>query len=111
MIPFAVRKTEQALFQDRVSSIPQSHRKTELLLVIGNTCQAVLAPPIRAGAGLIVIEVFPRIPIFAVVLSNSSPLSFAQIRAPFLPRNAAFSRIVQAFLLFGLNIRDRSCLF
>src|SRR5947207_2791420 len=111
MVPFTVRNTEQALFQNWVSSIPQSDGKTELLLFVGNTSQTVLTPPIGTGAGLVVVEIVPCIPIFAIVLSNCSPLSFTQIGTPFFPRNAAFSCIVQALLLFGLNISDGGCLF
>src|ERR1041385_6970834 len=79
MIAFAVGQTEEALFKDGVLPVPQRQREAELLLVIGNPCQAIFSPAIGARAGLIVCKVIPCIASLAVILAYRSPLSFTQV--------------------------------
>src|SRR5688500_2675150 len=95
VIPFAVRQTEQPFLQDRVLAVPERQRKAQLLLVIGDAGQAVLAPAVGARARLVVREVVPRVADGAVVLANGAPLPLAQVRPPPLPRDAAFVLFVQ----------------
>src|SRR4051794_20043739 len=44
-------------------------------------------------------EVIPCISVLAVVLANSSPLPLTQVWAPFFPRSARFTSVVQPLLL------------
>src|SRR5262245_33976113 len=57
-----------------------------------------------ARAGLVMGEVVPSVPVVAVILADGSPLPFAEVGPPFLPRHTSFARLVQA-LLFG-NVND-----
>ena len=77
MIALAVGQSEQPFLEDRILAVPQGKRKAEPLLIVGNAGEAILAPAIGAGAGLIVAEVIPRIAAFAVVLADGAPLAFA----------------------------------
>ncbi len=96
MIGFAIGQSEQALFEDRVFPVPERQRKTEPLLVVRDTGEAVLPPPIGAGAGMFMREVIPRIPAVAIIFPDRSPLPFTQIGSPVPP---------------GLTIRDQSLVF
>src|SRR5262249_50226163 len=72
VIAFAVGQPEQAFLEDRIFPIPQGEREAESLLVVANARQTILTPAIGAGAGLVVAEVIPGIPAFAVVLADRS---------------------------------------
>jgi hypothetical protein len=98
VIALAVGQPEQALLQDRVLSIPEGERKAEPLLVIRNAGQPVLAPAVGAGAGLIVSKVVPGVAAFAVILAHGSPLPFAEVGSPLLPRSLLLPSLLQAEL-------------
>jgi hypothetical protein len=85
VVAFAVGQAEQTFFQDGVFAIPESECKTEMLLVIGDTCQAIFTPAVSTGACLIVREIIPGIATFTVIFTNGTPLPFAEVRAPLLP--------------------------
>src|SRR5262245_27519335 len=89
VVAFAVRQAEQAFFQDRVSTVPQSNRETELLFVVRDPCDAILSPTVSARAALVMTEVVPRIPILAVVFTHCAPLPLTEVRTPLLPLDAA----------------------
>ena len=94
MIGFAVRQPEQALLQNRIATIPECQRETELLLVIAVPRQSILAPVICARSGLIVTEIVPRVAVFAVVLADRAPLPLAEVRPPFLPWDLLFKSVI-----------------
>src|SRR5262249_5308213 len=98
VVGFAVGQAEKALFENRVLAVPQRQRKTEPLVVVGKTGQAVLAPAISAGPRMIVGKEIPGIAVLAVVLSHRAPLALAQVGAP-LPPRCAFPGFVEAHLL------------
>ena len=85
MIALAVREAEQPLLEDRVALVPQRQRQTESLLLVGESGDAVLPPPVGAAARVVVRKVVPGIAVRAVVLPDGAPLPFAQVRPPFLP--------------------------
>jgi len=62
VVALAVREADESLLQDGVLLVPDGQRKAEVLLVIGNTSDAVLAPAVGARAGLIVAEKFQASP-------------------------------------------------
>ena len=99
VVAFAVREPEEPLLQDRVLAVPQGEGEAELLLVVGDPAQAVLAPAIRPGAGVIVGEEVPGIAVFAVVLAHRPPLPLREIRSPFPPGNLLGARFFQTTLL------------
>jgi hypothetical protein len=48
VIPLRAGQAEHALLDDRVLPIPERKRKAELLVVVADSGNAVLAPPVRA---------------------------------------------------------------
>src|SRR4029077_16632922 len=96
VVAFGVGQAKEALLENRVVAVPQCEREAELLGVVGDAGQAVLAPVVRARARLIVREVFPRVAVDAVILADRSPLALAQIRTPLPPGHAAVARRLQA---------------
>src|SRR5262245_58415520 len=105
VVSLAVREPKQALFQDRVSLVPQRQRKAQLLLVIAEAPESVLAPPVGAGARLVAGEIVPGVAVVAVVLPDCPPLALAEVGTPFLPKDVRLARLVQPFLLRGLYYR------
>src|SRR5208283_3626534 len=87
--------------QDRVLAVPQRQREAETLVVVGDAGQAVLAPAIGAGAGLVVTEVIPGVAALAVVLTHGPPLAFAEVRPPLFPGGLLFSRLFQTGVFCG----------
>ena len=61
VVAFAVGEAEEPLLQDGVLLIPQGQCEAQVLLVIGNASDAVLAPAVGARAGLIVGEEIPGV--------------------------------------------------
>ena len=88
VVALAVGEPEQALLQDRVALVPQRQRKAQPLLVVAESAEPVLAPPVGARARLVVGEVVPGVAVFAVVLADRAPLPLAEVGSPFLPRHA-----------------------
>ena len=103
MIALAVGEAEQALFEDRIPLVPESHREAQSLFVVRDAGQTVLAPPVGSRTRLVVGEVVPGIPVGAVVLAYGSPLPLAQIRPPFFPRDALLASLVEAFLFRDID--------
>ena len=85
VVPLAVGEPEEPLLEDGILAVPQGQREAEALLVIGDAGDAVLAPAVGAGAGMIVGEEIPGIAVFAVVLAHRSPLPLAEVGPPLLP--------------------------
>ena len=54
VVAFAVGQAEEPFLQDGVLAVPQRQGEAEALLVVGDAGQAVLAPAVGAGAGLVV---------------------------------------------------------
>ena len=61
MISLGIGQAKQPLLENRIAAVPQGQRQTEMLLIVADARQAVLAPAIGAAAGLFVGEVFPGI--------------------------------------------------
>ena len=51
VVALAVGQAEQPLLEDRVLAVPQGQREAELLLVVGDAGEAVLAPAVGAASG------------------------------------------------------------
>src|SRR5512135_1780707 len=87
VVALGVGQPEHPLLQQRVAAVPQRQREAEPLLVVAEAGDAVLAPPVRAGARLIVREVGPGIAAGTVVLPHRAPLTLAQVRPRPAPRH------------------------
>src|SRR5262249_45340497 len=71
--------------------------EAQTALAIGDAEQSVLAPAVRAAAGVIVREVIPAIAVGGVVLADRSPLALGEVRTPALP----VARAARVFLESG----------
>src|SRR4051812_32489955 len=99
VIALGVGETEQSLFQDRVVAVPQRHAEAQVLPPIAQPRDAVLAPPVRARARVIVGERVPRGSAGAVVLTHGPPLPSRDVRPPPLPPRRPVAVVVQPLLL------------
>src|SRR5215510_10214426 len=86
VVALAVCESEQAFFEDGISTVPQRQAEAEKLPVVAETSEAILTPVISPRASLVVSEVSPGISILAVVLANRSPLPLGQVGPPLSPR-------------------------
>ena len=103
VVALAVRKAEEALFQDGVALVPEGEGEAEALLVVGDPAQAVFAPAIGPRAGLVMGEVVPGVSVRAVVLADRPPLPLAEVGAPLLPGDSCLASVVQPLLLGGVH--------
>ena len=110
VVPLAVGEAERALLEDRIPPVPEGEGEAEALLVVGEAAEAVLAPPVGPGAGLVVGEVVPGVAVLAVVLADRPPLPLAEVGAPLLPGNARLPGLVQPLLLGGVHDPRVGCL-
>src|SRR5713101_4342851 len=78
VIALAVGQPEQTLLDDGIFAVPQSQGETKPLLIVRDSGQAVLAPAVGAGAGLVMAEVIPGVAAFAVILADGAPLPLAE---------------------------------
>src|SRR5262245_32538277 len=99
MVAFAVGEAEEPLLEDLVLPVPQREGEAQVLLVIGNAGDAVLAPAIRPRAGVIVGEEVPGIAVLAVILAHRPPLPLREIRSPLPPRRFPGARLLQTTML------------
>jgi hypothetical protein len=103
VIALAVGQTKQALFQNRVSTVPQGDRETQLLFVIGDTRQTIFSPAVGTRMALVMTKVVPRISILAVVFANRAPLPLAEVGSLLLPRSSLLAGFIQPMLLIAFK--------
>jgi len=103
VIALAVGHAEHPLLDYRVLAVPQRQRKTQPLVIVAETGEAVLTPVIGARAGLVVAEIVPSVPVRAVVLANGAPLAFAEVGSPLPPRHSLLPRFIQPLRLGRLG--------
>ena len=101
VIAFAVGQSEEPLLENRILAVPQGQGKAEVLLVIGNAGDAILAPAISTRTGMIVGEKVPGVAVLAVVLAHGAPLAFAQIGPPLSPRSLLLSSLAKSNVFCG----------
>src|ERR1700735_4346752 len=85
MVALRAGQPERPLLEDRIASVPQREPQAQPLLDVGKAGQAILAPPVRLGPGLVVREIVPGIPVRAVVPPDRAPLTLAHVGAPQVP--------------------------
>ena len=76
---------ERPLLEDRIAPVPQCQAQAQPLLAVAEAGQAVLAPAVGLGAGVVMRQVVPRLAVGAVILPDRAPLALAQIRTPRIP--------------------------
>lgn len=100
-VPLAVGQPEEALLQDGIAPVPQGQGEAQPLPVVGDAGDAVLAPAVGAGAGMVVGEKIPGVAVFAVVLPDRPSLPLRKLRPPFFPKNTFFTRFIKPDLFGG----------
>src|SRR5262245_10296148 len=100
VIGLAIGQAKSTLLEDRILTVPQRQRKTQPLVIITKTREAVLAPMIGARTGLIVTKIVPGVSVLAVVFANGAPLSLAEVGSPLPPWHSFLPRFIQP-LRFG----------
>src|SRR5262249_42753249 len=89
VVALPVGQSEQPLLQDRIAAVPQGQGQAQALFVVADAGQAVLAPAVRAAAGMVMRKIIPGSGVGAVVLTNRAPLALAEVRSPLPPRLSA----------------------
>jgi hypothetical protein len=70
MVPLTPCQAEEALFENRVSAIPEGDGETDKLMPIANSADAILAPAIGLRTCMIVWKIVPGGAVRAVVLPD-----------------------------------------
>ena len=99
VVALGAREAEHALLEDGIFFVPERQGEAEPLVVVGDAQDAVLAPAVGAGAGVVVRKVIPRLAGRAVILAHGSPLAFAQVRPPLAPIRLPQTLLFQPLLL------------
>jgi len=99
VIPLAVGQTEQALFENGIDTVPESHGEAQALLIIGDACQPVFSPVVGAGSRLLVREIIPRGSGGTVILADRTPLALAQVRSTLSPGEGGIAGFPEPLLL------------
>jgi hypothetical protein len=103
VVPLAVGEAEHPLLEDGVALVPEGEGEAQALLVVGDPAEAVFAPPVGPGPGLVVREVVPGVSVRAVVLADRPPLPLAEVGAPLLPGDSRLAGVVEPLLLGGVH--------
>src|SRR6476620_7659031 len=85
VVSLCAGQPERALLQDGVAPVPQRQPQAQELVDVGEPGQAILAPPVVAGACVVMRQVAPGLTIWAVVLAHRAPLALAQVGPPQIP--------------------------
>ena len=72
MVPLVPGHTEETFFEDIIDAIPEGDGEAETLVVVRNTGNTILAPPVCTGTSMVMGEVTPSVAIAGVVLTDSS---------------------------------------
>jgi len=54
VVALAAGEPEDALLEDRVAAVPEREREAQALALVAQRAEAVLAPAVRARAGMVV---------------------------------------------------------
>src|SRR5204862_4415436 len=86
---------------NRVGAVPQRDGEAQVLPIVADARDAVLAPAVGARTRVVVRQVFPRRAVGAVVLAYGAPLPLAHVRAPAPPRRLPGARFGEPRLFGG----------
>ncbi len=85
VIALLIRQSKEPLLDDRIMPVPERERHAPVERVVAESGDPVFTPTVHAAARVIVREVVPRRAVFAVVLTDGTPLTLAQIGPPAAP--------------------------
>ncbi len=98
-------EAEEPLFEDRILAIPKAKSKADELVTIAEAADAVFAPAIGAGVGMLERKEFPGGAVGAVILPNRAPLAVGEIGAPALPVLFSLACFFQTMVFRGEESR------
>jgi len=85
VVALGIGQAKEAFLKDRVEAVPKRGRETETAFAVGEAEQAVLAPAIRAAAGVIVREIIPAVAIRGIIFADGAPLPLREVGTPAFP--------------------------
>src|SRR5687768_6930932 len=85
VIPLNAGQSKDPLLKDRIFGVPERDREVRKLIFVADACDTLFAPPVGFAARSVVRDVLPCITMMAVILANSSPLTFREIRSKLSP--------------------------
>src|SRR6185437_12241549 len=88
-------QSEQPLLEEGIPAVPQRETDAEVLVDVAEPGEAVLAPSVSAGPGVIERQVVPRVAVLAVVLADRAPLPLADVGPPRVPRAGLLQPVLQ----------------
>src|ERR1700722_8706576 len=95
VMSLTVRQPEHPLLEDWILAVQQSEGKAQVLLLVADAGDAVLAQVIGPRSGLVVSEIVPGVAVVAVVFPDSAPLPFAEIGPPKPPGRSLVSCLLE----------------
>ena len=97
MVALGTGHPVEPFLEDRVLLVPKGKGQAEALFDIAEPGEAVLAPAVGAGAGLVVGQVVPRLDLLAaVVLPDRPPRPLAQVGTPAVPGTRLEEAVLRA---------------
>lgn len=104
VVALVIGQAEESLFEPIILAIPQTQREAELRLIVADSGDTILAPPIGPRHGLLVRKIIPAIAISAIILANRSLLTFAEVRPPQQPILFPLPVFIQTQMLWTWTI-------
>src|SRR5437879_5107803 len=95
MVAFVSSQPEYPLFEYRVATVPERKGETQSLPVVTKSTETILVPAIGTRAGVLVWEKFPGLARRAVVLTDRTPATLAEIGSPPAPGRLPVSGLLQ----------------
>ena len=85
VVGFGSGQAEGPLLENGILAVPQRQAEAQALLDVAKPGQAVFAPSVGSGPGVVMRKIRPRFAVRAVVLPHGSPLALTDVRAPVVP--------------------------
>src|SRR5512139_322272 len=101
VVALRISQAKHSFLQNGIFPVPQGKRKTDPLVIIRDSGDAILTPAVSPRSRLVVAKIVPGIPVLAVIFPDGAPLALAEIGTPFLPRDLLFARLLQAEFFLG----------
>ena len=70
VIPFMASDTVETFLDDRILAVPERKSKAKALVIIADTSNSILSPPVCARSGMSVRKVGPCVSVMRVVLPD-----------------------------------------
>ena len=108
VIAFVTGEAKQPLLEYGIAAVPERRSKTDALMAIADSANAVFPPAVGAGTCVVMRKIFPGCALRAVILANCSPLALAQIGTPTPPLRFAQPHVLEP-LIFARHFSRVIC--